>query len=216
MSQNPFLLAADNSPSLLPLLRQNSSLASRQDEHGYSLLHAAASYNHVDLLRALVQEFQVDVNLKDEDGETALFFAETQEAARVLVEELGIDFHHKGADGLTALEKISLDGDFPSVSTYLRGLQARTPGEIVAVAPDDRVDASHRLPAGMTVTVGTVNATQDIPSEIDPIFQRRIEELAQREDFNDSSGQADLRKLVEDAISDQQLGEPRNIRSRQA
>ena len=89
MAPNPYLLAADNSPELLPLLRSNPALASSQDEHGYSLVHAAASYNHLDLLRALVRDLHVDVNLKDEDDETALFVVETPEAAKVLVEELG-------------------------------------------------------------------------------------------------------------------------------
>lgn len=84
---NPFLLAADNSSALLSLLRENPRKASLQDEHGYSLVHAAASYNRLDLLRALVREFDVDVNLKDEDDETALFVVETVEAAKLLVED---------------------------------------------------------------------------------------------------------------------------------
>ena len=80
MVPNPFLLAADNSPELLPLLRENPALASAQDDHGYSLIHAAASYNHLNLLRTLVRELHVDVDLKDEDDETALFVVETPDA----------------------------------------------------------------------------------------------------------------------------------------
>ncbi|UZP35658.1 hypothetical protein NXS19_003474 [Fusarium pseudograminearum] len=122
---NPFLLAADNNPTLLPLLRERPELASSQDEHGYSLVHAAASYSHLDLLRALIREFNVDVDLKDEDNETALFVVETQDAAQVLVEELGADVGHRGLEGLTAREKIEAEGDFPVVAEYLLKIEAK-------------------------------------------------------------------------------------------
>src|SRR6478735_11436939 len=122
---NPFLLAADNNPTLLPLLREKPALASSQDEHGYSLVHAAASYNHLDLLRALVREFNVDVDLKDEDNETALFVVETQDAAQVLVEELGANINHRGSEGLTAREKIEAEAEFPAVAEYLAMIEAK-------------------------------------------------------------------------------------------
>jgi ankyrin repeat protein len=215
MSTNPFLLAADNSPSLYPLLRENPGLASAQDEHGYSLLHAAASYNHLDLLRALVREFGVDVNLKDEDNETALFVVESLEAAKLLVEELGIDLHHRGADGLTAREKIESEGEFSTVSAYLAGLES-CQREVEVDVTDDAIAATlHSPPQGMKFTVDTIDAQEGVPSNVDPDFRLRIEELARRDDFNTPSGQADLRKLVEDAISDQQLAGERNVRSRQ-
>ncbi|KAJ6445512.1 ankyrin repeat-containing protein [Purpureocillium lavendulum] len=212
-SQNPFLLAADNSPALLPLLRENPDLASAQDEHGYSLIHAAASYNHLDLLRALVQEFKVDANLKDEDDETALFVVETVDAARVLVEELSADMYHRGSEGVTAREKIEAEGDFPDVARYLDSVEEKTGDhDIQSIAANAIPDVIQQPPDGLKVTVGTMDQTEDIPSQFDPEFRRRIEELAQRQDFDAPSGQADLRKLVEDAILDQELGEGRNVR----
>lgn len=216
MSSNIFILAADNNPSLIPLLREEPSLASSQDEHGYSLIHAAASYNHIELLRILVSEFGVDVNLKDEDGETALFVVETQQAAMVLVEELGADIHPKGVDGWTAREKIASEGDFPLVAEYLAGIEAkRADKHVETLTANTITDTIRPPPPGMKLTVGTMDATEDVPSEIDPVFCRRIEELAQRDDFNGPSAQADLRRLVEDAISEQQLGDERSVRSKQ-
>lgn len=211
-SSNPFLLAADNSPALLPLLRETPALASAQDEHGYSLVHAAASYNHLDLLRALIQEFKVDVNLKDEDNETALFVVETPEAAKALV-ELGVDVMHRGLEGFTAREKIEGEAEFPDVAAYLSTIESEKAGEELEAAA---AEIARNAPEGMKVTVGTMDETQDIPAEFDPEFRRRIEELAQREDFNTAEGQADLRKLVEEALLDQGLSEERNVRSKQA
>lgn len=210
---NPYLLAADNSPDLPPLLRSDPALASAQDEHGYSLVHAAASYNHLDLLRALVTEFKVDVDIKDEDGETALFVVETLDAARCLVEELGADVKIRGAEGLTAGEKIEGEADFPEVAAYLGakdGTQAQshsTEGE----APGSQGP----LPEDLKVTVGTMDVERDVPDEVDPEFRRRIQELAGRDDFHTPEGQAELRKLVEDAVLDQGISEDRNVRQKE-
>jgi hypothetical protein len=213
MAPNPFLLAADNSPELLPLLRETPSLASSQDEHGYSLVHAAASYNHLDLLRTLINELKVDVNLKDEDDETALFVVETTEAAKVLVEELGADPLHRGSEGLTAREKIETEGDFPDVAAYLKNIESDR--NLLQVAEDAFPERIPPPPEGMKLTLGTMDQAEDVPTEIDPEFRRRIEELAQRDDLNTPEGQAELRRLVEDAVADQGLGDERQVRSKQ-
>ncbi|KAK7964067.1 hypothetical protein PG996_008243 [Apiospora saccharicola] len=216
MSRNPFLLAADNSPALLPLLREDPTLASGQDEHGYSLVHAAASYEHLDLLRTLVSEFNVDINLRDEDNETALFVVESVAAARVLVEELNIDVNAKNSEGQTALEKITEEDEFPQVAEYLResGGQSLSNG---SVAPGEGATAASQLPpapGGMEVTVGTMTPADEQELDIDPEFRRRIEELAGRDDFHTEEGQAALRRLVQDAIGEQNLDD-RNVRQRQ-
>jgi ankyrin repeat protein len=209
MAPNQFLLAADNPSELLPLLRENPALAPSQDEHGYSLVHAAASYNLLDILRALINEFNVDVEIKDEDDETALFSVETVDAAKVLVEELGANVNHRGSDGLTAKEKITADGDFPEVAAYLESVESAKQGS--NGVPQDLPPA----PDGMSVTVGTMDEAQEVPEIADPELRRRIEELAQRDDFNTPQGQAELRRLVEEAILGEGLGAERSVRSRQ-
>ncbi|KAI0541292.1 hypothetical protein GGR58DRAFT_39951 [Xylaria digitata] len=217
MPANPFLLAADNSPALLPLLRENPAVAAEQDEHGYSLIHAAASYNHLDLLRALVQEFKVDVNLRDEDEETALFVVETVDAAKVLVEELGAELMIKGSDGCNARQRITEEGEFPEVAEYLRlkeAEQARDlPNGVNGEIIQDSSDVPP-LPERLNISVSTISPTEDNENEVDPEFRRRIEELAQRGDFHSEEGQAALRQLVQDAIADENLT-GRNVRPRQ-
>lgn len=219
MPPNPFLLAADNPSALLALLRETPNLASQQDDHGYSLLHAAASYNHLDLLRALVNEFSVPVNLRDEDSETALFVVETVEAARLLVEELGIDTALTGDEGLTAREKIQQDGDFPAVADYLAGKEGAAAGrEGTAQAAVNGTSLNGSLPSvpqGLSVSFGTVNEDEAAGALPDPEFRRRIEELAARSDLDTEAGQAALRQLVEEAVSGEELAQERNVRPRQ-
>lgn len=195
MGQNPYILASDNSPALLPLLRSNPSLASTQDDHGYSLLHAAASYGHISLLRSLVHEFKVDINLTDEDGETCLFVVEEVPVAHCLVEELGIDKNIKNDQGLTAQDAIAEDGSFPQVAAYLRGMT-----ETSNDPTDGILNTSSSLPPNMTMNMGTMTDQGDAGQEPDPEFRRRIEELASRDDFHTAEGQNRLRELVKDAV----------------
>ena len=208
---NPLLLAADNDPRLLPLLRSHPALASLQDVHGYSILHAAASYNHLDLLRQVVSDFHVDPNLKDEDGETPLFVVETLQAAQVLVEELGIDMTIKNTDGLTAEQKILAEGDFLPVSDFLREKRAQQginpqASEVSAdLSPTNPFNISDppQLPRNLNVSVGTMDE-EDASGETaaNPEYRRRIEELATREDFQEEAGQRQLRELITDIVRD--------------
>ncbi|PHH61656.1 hypothetical protein CDD81_8067 [Ophiocordyceps australis] len=226
---NPFLLAADNNPTLLPLLRGKPELASAQDDHGYSLLHAAASYNHLELLRTLVSEFNVNIDIKDEDDETPLFVVETPEAARLLVQELSANIWHTNAEGLTARRKLEAEGEFPATAAYLQSVEGTSGDEQVdlaqrlnpAQAASDGSSARTPLftmasapPDGVKVTVDAVDGDSEIPQEADPEFRRRIEELASRADFDSSGSQQELRRLVEDAILSQGLGQERSVRPR--
>ncbi|KUJ07938.1 putative ankyrin repeat-containing protein P1E11.10 [Mollisia scopiformis] len=207
---NVFLLAADNPLELLTLLRENLLLASSQDEHGYSLMHAAASYNHLELLRALVSEFHVNVDLKDEDGETALFVAETVDCARILVEELHADITIVGDEGKTAREKFADENDFPEVAVYLRmkELESQVNGSSAA----NGIHSPPALPEGVQVNIGTM--AEDEAGEVaDPEFRRRIEELAAREDFQGEEGQRALRELITEALRGE-VGQEREVRQR--
>lgn len=210
-SLNPFILAADNDSRLLPLLRSQPALASSQDAHGYSILHAAASYNHLDLLRQVVLDFHVDPNLKDEDGETPLFVVETPQAAQVLVEELGIDMTIENADGQTAEQKILEDGDFLPVAHFLQEKRAQKGvnpqgDEILAdLSPKNLFNTSDppQIPRNMSVDVGTMDEQSALEgTAINPEYRRRIEELATREDFQEEAGQKQLRELIADVVRD--------------
>ncbi|KAK4222111.1 ankyrin repeat domain-containing protein 53 [Podospora fimiseda] len=213
MAPNPFILAADDPQALLDLLKENPSLAAGQDDHGYSLVHAAASYNHLDLLRTLIRDYKVPVDIRDEDGDTALFVVETVEAAKVLVEELGSNPNIRDDEGLTARETIENDGDWPKVAEYLASLPG---GELEGVFANGASGVSElpAAPQGLNVTVGQIDEAE-VGEQPDPEIRRRIEELAARPDFQSEEGQAALRELVREIVGDEGLSEERNVRSRQ-
>ncbi|TAQ88515.1 hypothetical protein B7494_g3155 [Chlorociboria aeruginascens] len=213
---NPFLLAADNPAKLLSLLQSDPSLASAQDAHGYSLMHAAASYNHLDLLRALVNDFHVDVNLKDEDGETALFVAETLDCAKILVEELHADIRIRGDEGKAAREKIEEEDDFPQIAIYLRIKELEgsdLPVDSTGLQPTDGTHVPPPLPEGVLVDIGSMVQEEELGEVADPDFQRRIEELAARDNFQGEDSQQALRDLITEAVRGE-VDQARDVRQR--
>ena len=65
--------------------------------HGKNCLHIAAGYGHFNLCRALISKHNVDVQLPDHDGWTALhYFAKSGSYELVkFVADIGIDINHK-------------------------------------------------------------------------------------------------------------------------
>lgn len=208
-------LVPDSPDTVLSLLRNHPQLASKQDAHGYSLVHAATSWDQLDLLKALIQEFNVDSNIKDEFGETCLFNAESVDFVKELL-NLGVKIDTVNNEGQTAADYLDDEDEAPQVAAYLRQAMAeQMAGNALGSAgqPDTSSDAVARndmltngtpppppLPNGVQVNIGTMQANE-IGDEPDPEFRRRIEELAARQDFEGEDGQRELRSLVEDALS---------------
>ena len=197
-------LVPDHAAQVLQQLENEPALASAQDSHGYSLLHAAASYSQLELLRALVQQYEVSANISDEDNETPLFYAETVEVATVLL-ELGADLTHRNEEGQTAEEKIEGDEEFPLVAAFLRQKASALQGDENAAANGAVSNGTAQqlghpppLPDGIKVNIGTMQEPEGEP--VDPDFRRRIEELAARDDFQSEEGQRQLRELVTEAV----------------
>lgn len=94
-ASTPWMAASEGNLSLL-----QSSLAMLQlpptmaDENGYTLLHAAASYNQIATMEYLLRQIMTHpasspadyVNASDQDGDTALHYAGSVDSARFLVQ----------------------------------------------------------------------------------------------------------------------------------
>ena len=82
--------------------------------------HAAASYDHLELLRFLVEEAGADVNLEDSDGETPLFVCENVDTAEFLL-DAGADPQITNSIGRNCME-VAFDDDREDVARFLAGL----------------------------------------------------------------------------------------------
>ncbi|PNS19933.1 hypothetical protein CAC42_7900 [Sphaceloma murrayae] len=226
-------LVPDRPDSVQELLLSHPSLAGAQDFSGYSLLHAAVSYGHSDLVRKLVNEFHVDINLKDEDGDSPLCACETVEMAQLLVEEMHADLGCRNEEGQTPEEKIDAEEDYPLIAAYLRDASSRGAGGAGASVAGQAANVQSgtmnggstpngihhppRVPNGVGhIRIGHTTEPMDESFAPDPEIRRRIEELASREDYQSEQGQADLRNLVSEVVTGirQEQAEDRSTRRR--
>lgn len=212
---NLLLLAADRPDSVLEFLKDKPELAETQDEHGYSLIHAAASYNHLDFLRTLVNDYKVDVNIRDEDKESALFVVETVDAAKTLI-ELGADPKLVGDEGKTARQRMEEEAEFPDVVAYLTSFEEpSTAIESTNAAPSPPIiGQAPPVPEGININIGTMGPDEVGDNEVNEEFRRAIEQLAQRADFQGEEGQAELRRLITEALQGQVEDDGREVRQR--
>jgi uncharacterized protein len=203
-------LVPDNPDSVLQSLASQApadpTLASTRDAYGYSLLHAAASYGHLDLMRTLVQTYHVDPNIADEDGDTPLFYAESLEVARCLVEELGADAGKHNAEGVSAVEKIAEEAEgnwVPQVLDYLRSKTGTSAGSVNGINGNATVSPLIGRPGMAPENVQIEFGTMQEPPEggADPEMRRRIEELASKGDVDSEDVQRELRALVTDVVT---------------
>ncbi|KAK4507211.1 hypothetical protein PRZ48_000946 [Zasmidium cellare] len=214
-------LAADTPDQVLTHLQSHPELASKTDAHGYNLVAAAASYGHDRLLKALINDYKVDPNIKDEDGETALFNVEEVRMAKELI-ELGTDLSLPNNEGQTAAEKLDDEDEQPAIAAFLReiaagasagGASTWTETAVENASPSfsgqgrsssaAEISGAHPpppLPNGLQLNVGTMSPGE-AGDEPDPEFRRRIEELASHPDFQGEDGQRELRRLIQDAIT---------------
>ncbi|KAK9234702.1 ankyrin repeat-containing protein [Lipomyces kononenkoae] len=211
---NLWIAASDNNlPVIQALFATKAHTPNDRDQHGYTPMHAAASYSHIELLRYLVSEGG-DVNITDDDGETPLFVVETKEAAKVLIEELGADWKHKNSQGVTAREKfeeeIEEDGEpLEAVVEYLKGLED---GEsTVAQGLEDELKDAISDRANVRVAIESVPEMEEPDNEQIAERRRKVEELLQSD--NPEEG---IRRLVEEAVRLQLSEEARSSSSPRA
>jgi hypothetical protein len=169
-------------------------------------------------LRALLSEFNVPVDLKDEDGETALFVVETDDCAPILVEEFHADTNIRGEDNKTPGERIEGEDEFPEVAAYLKSLDfgseiARGDGTNGIGGASSIIGQPPPLPEGVSIDVGTMAPEDAGEDVVDEEFKRRIEELAARGDFQGEDGQRELRQLITEALRGE-VGDGRDVRQR--
>ncbi|KAK9478528.1 ankyrin repeat-containing domain protein [Lipomyces japonicus] len=198
---NIWTAASDNNRAVVEsYISSGKHTPNDRDASGYTPLHAAASYSHVDLLRYLVSNGG-EINLTDEDGETPLFVVETAATAKVLVEELKADWRVRNVEGFTALEKfekeIEEDGEqLEEVVEYLKTLESQVSTDDISKLQDELNDVAAKKGTEVRYTYEPVAELGE--NDLDPVIaerRKRIEELLKSE--NPEEG---IRNLVEEAV----------------
>ena len=103
-SNTPWMAASEGNLPLLQAAMQKYQLpTTAADESGYTLLHASASYTQVPVMQWLLQQ-GADPNATDQDGDSALHYAGTSQAAKILIESGRTNIQQTNKTGKTAFQ----------------------------------------------------------------------------------------------------------------
>jgi uncharacterized protein len=99
------------------LLESGENKVDDQDEYGYSPMHAAVSYGHMDLLQYLVEVARANIRLRDMDGDEPIHVCEEPRIFEYLVEH-GADPTAKNNDDEDIFHK-SIEDENEEMVNYL-------------------------------------------------------------------------------------------------
>lgn len=176
---NIWIASADNlADKVKHYIEKEGMSPNSKDENGYTPLHAAAEWGHMELIAYLVEKGG-DLNITDSDGDTPLHATENVEMAKLLV-ELGADPKKKNSDGLTPLEKAQEEDpmELSDLITFYRELN----GEKVETLPED-----------MSVSMSYTDEVSGEPL-LDEEQRKKLEEIVQRED------ETELASFIQNAL----------------
>lgn len=190
MVSNIWVAAADNDQELVKKYIESGDFSANQkDPNGYTPIHAAASYGHIELLRYLLSNGG-DVNIQDNEGDTPLHHVEDVKVATVMVEEFKADFKIKNAEGQTAAQYIEEEDEFPDLARYLRSL----------THDDSSLHILDSLPVPGNVEGHQIRYTMEedqAGGEIDEERRKKLEAIVNSENPEEA-----LRELVTSAVRD--------------
>ncbi|KAL3231396.1 Uncharacterized protein RNJ44_00431 [Nakaseomyces bracarensis] len=130
---NIWVAASDGRGDLVEKFLSEGFSANSKDPNGYTPVHAAAAYGHLDLLRMLCKDREGDINVRDSDGDTPLHHCEDAAVAKVIIEELGGDHTLVNDEGKTALQVFEEDGEFPELIQYMREKSGLSTGDSLGI-----------------------------------------------------------------------------------
>ncbi|CAO3611337.1 unnamed protein product [Mucor fragilis] len=104
---NLWVAAGDGQIDRVRELLESGIAVDGHDQFGYTAMHAAVSYNQIEMVKLLIEK-GANVNIEDFEKDTPLYVAENVEIAQLLLDN-GADPKHTNEDGitpaLTALEE---------------------------------------------------------------------------------------------------------------
>ncbi|KAF3989479.1 hypothetical protein FT663_03597 [Candidozyma haemuli var. vulneris] len=190
MVSNIWVATADNDQALVKKYIESGEFsANSKDPNGYTPIHAAASYGHIELLRYLLEQGG-DINIQDEEGDTPLHHVEDLTVATTIVEEFKADFKIKNAEGQTPAQFIEEEDEFPELAKYLRSLTHDEPSSsLLDNLPAPGEANGHQIRYTMEEDQGN--------GEIDEERRKKLEEIVNSENPEEA-----LRELVTSAVRD--------------
>ncbi|EWM26677.1 hypothetical protein Naga_100001g196 [Nannochloropsis gaditana] len=190
LDRNIWICASDGDLSGVKEFLDDGGLdVNSADEFGYTCLHAASSYGHVELIQFLVGRGG-DVDVRDPDGDTPLHVCEDVAAAEALVTH-GADPQARNNQGKRPHD-VALEEGHVAVAGYLRPLCGLPPL------------STEQMQRAM---VAVDQASNDVENGGDVCAENCTATLADLEAFIASSGREEEGKEADDKESEDAMEE---------
>ncbi|WFD06663.1 hypothetical protein MVES1_002017 [Malassezia vespertilionis] len=176
------------------------------DLSGYTPVHAAASYEKMDMLRFLfgqTEDVRTAANACDEDGDTPLFFCEEVTPAKLLVEQFHADATLKNGDGITAAQKAVIEKR-TELADYLYGMTGeeqlpRT--KLLALVGESDSDAEEEQKfKEIENSESSDDKTNAQPKERTDVLVPKLESIMQDAQANGTDPTEKLHQVVSESI----------------
>lgn len=202
---NIWLASSEGNLSRVRSLVDSGTSPNEFDAFGYSPMHAAASYAHLDILEYLVSKGG-NVNLADPDGDTPLHVTEHEEAAKWLVAH-GADATRKNSDGLTPAMIASEEER--DCAAYLEQLVGESLDSNATSAGTDQSSTT----ATAIASASTDNAideldAQDSTIDISPAQEERMQQIMMQYGGDEEELHRQVTRFVLDEIQAQRVPRP--------
>ena len=132
------------------------------DEYGYTPIHAATSYGHLEVIQYLLNE-GASIHTTDPDGDTPLHVCEDERVARYLI-SLGADPSFCNNDGKNAFET-ALENEAFAVARYFRTLLPNDENNSSIVDHNNNPNGNSNI-LGNDLGQGMIDTTNASPEEI--------------------------------------------------
>ncbi|CAI5758095.1 unnamed protein product [Candida verbasci] len=201
MVSNIWIAAADNNRSLVEeYINSGNFTPNSKDPNGYTPMHAASSYGHIELLKYLILKGG-NINIQDNEGDSPLHYVEDLKVAKYLVNDLNADYRIKNNDGLNAQQYIEENDEFLDISYYLKTLSH----ENIDVKEGQNNDLLSSLPRPGKLDGHEIKYSLENENDLQGDEQLTKEELEERRKKIESILSSDdpeqgLRELVQNAV----------------
>jgi len=193
MVNNIWVAAADNDfDTVKNYISSGNFTPNSKDPNGYTPIHAAVSYGHVDLLKYLIEQGG-DINIQDAEGDSPLHHVEDLNTAKLLVETYKADWKLKNNEGQIPADYIEEDDEFPEVVQYLRSLNHDNPQQT-----ENLLDSLPRPDEVKEHNISYSYQNEDIEIQIDDTKREKLREIAESENPEER-----LRDFVKETVHNQ-------------
>ncbi|CCH42779.1 Ankyrin [Wickerhamomyces ciferrii] len=201
MVQNIWVAAADNDlETVKKYIESDKFSANSKDPNGYTPIHAAVSYGHIDLLKYLISQ-NGDINIQDAEGDSPLHHVEDVSIAKLLVEDFKADWKLKNNEGQIPADYIEEDDEFPEVVQYLRSLSHENIGSSNTNENNDSGNILDSLPRPDQVEGHEISykyQNEDIELTINDEQREKLREIAESENPEEK-----LAEFVKESVHNQ-------------